>query len=597
VAPATGFHLFSGAALPDRTALASSPLSLTHRLSNALAVHRRWVVLAMLLALHAALVSEPGQIFQGIWLLVHFGFFLLWQPFFATEQEIDMLSASFLFAIIAGMVYFLSGWMIVGWLLLLLGILGGRVFTVQAARRNRFYLVAFFYVIAILLLWAVPSLLLGSGQIPYQAATFARVALPAGLLLLVVMPLGPPEPESGQVFDFFYAVLVFQLGLVLVLGSVALMRFTEGNYFASVALTVLGFGVGLFIFAVMWNPMRGFGGLRTYFSRYLLSVGMPFELWMRRIAELAETESDSTRFLEESLKEIASLPWMRGGHWRSPVGEGSFGAASGHATRFTYHALEVVFYTETELSPALFLHMRLLAQVVGEFHEGKRRETALRHNAYLQAVHETGARLTHDVKNLLQSLYALTSMAPRDSSDAYAGLLQRQLPELTRRLHTTIEKLRTPAVPTVEMAVDARGWWTELERRLGGGDIDMTAAIEVAARVPKGLFDSFVENALENARAKAAGDATLAISIRFVYDARQVELSVCDNGAAVPDAVARRLFREPIERGHALGIGLFHAARLAREAGFALELGANRDGEVCFVLRRDGAPDLTGGQA
>jgi predicted TIM-barrel fold metal-dependent hydrolase len=25
--------------------------------------------------------------------------------------------------------------------------------------------------------------------------------------------------------------------------------------------------------------------LRTYFSRYLLSVGMPFELWMRRIAE------------------------------------------------------------------------------------------------------------------------------------------------------------------------------------------------------------------------------------------------------------------------------------------------------------------------
>lgn len=576
--------------------MASFPPSLTVRLSTGLTVHRRWVVLAMLLALHAALVSEPGQIFQGIWLLVHFGFFLLWQPFFATEQEIDVLSASFLFAIIAGMVYFLSGWMIVGWLLLLLGILGGRVFTVQAARRNRFYLVAFFYVLTILLLWAVPSLLLGSAQIPYQAATFARVVLPVGLLLLVVMPLGPPEPESGQVFDFFYAVLVFQLGVVLVLGSVALMRFTEGNYFASVALTVLGFGVGLFVFAVMWNPMRGFGGLRTYFSRYLLSVGMPFELWMRRIAELAETESDSSRFLEESLKEIESFPWIRGGHWRSPDGEGSFGAASGHATRFTYHALEVVFYTEVELSPALFLHMRLLAQVVGEFHEGKRRETALRHNAYLQAVHETGARLTHDVKNLLQSLYALTSMAPRDSSDAYAGLLQRQLPELTRRLHTTIEKLRAPTVPTVEMAADARGWWAELERRLGGGDVEMTAAIDSAARVPAGLFDSFVENALENARAKAARGAPLAISIRFRCDASLVELSVCDSGAAVPEAVVRRLFREPIERGHALGIGLFHAAGLAREAGFVLELGANRDGEVCFVLRRDGAPDLPRGQ-
>ena len=44
--------------------------------------------------------------------------------------------------------------------------------------------------------------------------------------------------------------------------------------------------------------MRGFGGLSTYFSSYLMSVGMPFELWMRRIAELAETEADPRRFLE-----------------------------------------------------------------------------------------------------------------------------------------------------------------------------------------------------------------------------------------------------------------------------------------------------------
>ena len=197
--------------------------------------------------------------------------------------------------------------------------------------------------------------------------------------------------SGGQVFDFFYAVLVFQLGVVLVLGSIALMRFTGDHYFASVALTVFGFGIALFVLAVLWNPLRGFGGLRTYFSRYLLSVGMPFELWMRRIAELAETEPDSRRFLEEALREIASLPWIRGAYWRSPDGEGGYGETGGFATRFTYHHLEVMFHTEISLSPALFLHMRLLAQVVGEFYEGKRRENALRHNAYLQAVHETGS--------------------------------------------------------------------------------------------------------------------------------------------------------------------------------------------------------------
>ena len=88
--------------------------------------------------------------------------------------------------------------------------------------------------------------------------------------------------------------------------------------------------------------------------------------------------------------------------------------------------------------------MRLLTQVVGEFYEGKRREAMLRRNAYLQAVHETGARLTHDMKNLLQSLYTLTSMAPRGEDDAYGALLQRQLPQLTKRLQGTLDKLRSP---------------------------------------------------------------------------------------------------------------------------------------------------------
>ena len=240
----------------------------------------------MLLALHAALFAEPGEVFQRIWLLVHFGLFLMWQPFYAAEREMEPLSIVLLVAITVITLYFLAPWMIVTWLLVLLGILGGRVFTIQASRRNRFYLLAFAYVLALLLLWVVPTLVLGIREMPAQAAAFTRLALPLMLLALALWPLGPQVPASAQVFDFFYAVLVFQLGVVLVLGSVALMRFTHDNYLASVALTVFGFGLALFVFAVLWNPMRGFGGLRTYFSTYLMSLGMPFELWMRRIAEL-----------------------------------------------------------------------------------------------------------------------------------------------------------------------------------------------------------------------------------------------------------------------------------------------------------------------
>ncbi|HUQ27495.1 MAG TPA: hypothetical protein VM051_02830 [Usitatibacter sp.] len=565
--------------------------SSAQRLALSVSARRRWIVLAMLLALHVALFSTPGGQLQRSWLLVHFGLFLLWQPFIAAEREIELFSGVLLFVITTVTLYFLAGWMIVAWLLIVLAILGGRVFTAQASKRNRFYLVAFAYVLTILLIHAVPGLLLAV-DVPEAVSQFALVATPMMLLSLIVLPMGGAQDDSRQVFDFFYAVLIFQLGGVLVLGSIAFMRLTNDHYFTSVALTVLGFGVALFVLASLWNPVRGFGGLRTYFSRYLLSVGMPFEMWMRRIAELAEEEPDAQRFLEQAFGEIAALPWMRGAYWRSPDGDGGRGSAEGYATRFIYHELEVVFHTEISLSPALFLHMRLLAQVVGEFYEGKRRESALRRNSYLQAVHETGARLTHDVKNLLQSLYTLTSMAPTGTDDRYGALLQRQLPQLSRRLRGTLDKLRTPEVATQELPIPASQWCEDLRASLEGSGVLLEADIDADREIPAGLFDSFVENALDNARAKVAREPHMAITVLFSCDAQGARVRVRDTGSAVAPAVARTLFREPIERDGSLGIGLYHAARQAQQAGYRVDLTENAKGAVCFEL----APEPASGR-
>ncbi len=568
---------------------------LAQSLAEALATGRRWVVIGMLLALHAAMISEHGDVFQRLLLLSHFGFFLLWQPFFAAERELKVFSVVLLVGITAATLYFLPGWLIVAWLLVLLGILGGRVLTVGASTRNRFYLVAFSYVLTLLLLWVVPASLLGEGEIPDIGARFARQYLPLVLVLLVFMER-PPEEREAQVFDFFYAVMVFQLCMVLVLGSIVVMRFTGQNYVNSVIITVFASAAAMFAFAALWNPMRGFGGLRTHFSIYLMSVGLPFELWMRHVAELAETERDPRRFLEQSLLEIATFPWMSGGRWRSPDGEGRFGEESAHVSRFSYHGLEIVFHTKAELSPALLLHMRLLAQVVGEFYEGKRRESALRKHAYLQAVHETGARLTHDVKNLLQSLLALTSMAPKTATDSYSALLQRQLPQLTKRLQATLEKLRSPEAAVSDFPVRATAWWAELERRLAGSGFALDAAITADGNIPAGLFDSFVENALDNARRKRMREPQIAISVRFTFDAAGSELCVCDTGSALPPEVEAGLFREPVERGEGLGIGLYHLARLAERAGHAVALARNAEGDVCFCLaRREGVSAMPSG--
>jgi hypothetical protein len=551
----------------------------TSRLANA----QRWIVPAMLLALHGALLSEPGGAFMRTWMLVHFGLFLLWQPFVSTHRRIEPFAGLLLLVIVAVTVGFLAPWMIVAWLLILLGILGGRVFTTPNVARERFYLLAFGYLLTVMLLWGVPNLLLGQ-PVPEYVGRFASLVLPWALVLLVFLPT-PRENPEGQLFDFFYAVMVFQLGLVLVLGSLAAMRFTGQQYFISVAVTASGFGIALFVLAVLWSPVRGFGGLRTYFSRYLLSVGMPFELWMRRIAELAETEPDSRRFLELSVEELARLPWIRGGRWRSPDGEAVFGEPEGAASPFSHESLEMVLYTRHALSPALALHIRLLARVIGQFYEAKRREMALRHSAYLQATHETGARLTHDVKNLLQSLYALMSAAPRDrASDGYAQLLQRQLPQLTQRLNATLEKLRSPESATTELPMPAREWWSGIERRFAGSGITLEATIEADRSIPAPLFDSFVENGIENARAKAERDPRLAIAVKFTSTGDRIEVEVADTGGALAPIVAERVFRSPIERDTGLGIGLFHLGRQAAGAGYRAALASNVEGDVRFRL-------------
>ncbi len=575
----------SGRPAPPPAALPAIAFSST-RLGAFLLNARRWVVLAMLLALHEALVTDPGGDFQRIWLLVHFGLFLLWQPFFEAEKELERVAIVLLVAITATILYFLPGWLIGAWICVLMGILGGKVFTVQAKRRSRFYLVAFFYLAAMTLLWVVPRLVLRDPAIPPSMQAFATLLLPLSLAGLVFLPFDPKDDDTRQVFDFFYAVLVFQLVVVLVLGSIALMRFTGDEYFTAAGLTVIGFGATLFVLAVFWGPREGFGGLRTYLSRYLMSVGMPFEVWVRRVAELAEHEPDPQRFLGQALTLVGELPWVRGGRWKTDEAQGEFGAGSDHVVRFGFHGLELVFHTEIALSPALFLHMRLLAQVVGEFYESKRREALMRKNAYLQAVHETGARLTHDVKNLLQSLYALTSAAPREGAmdAAYANLLQRQLPQLTKRLQSTLDQLRSPQVETRETLRPARAWWKDVERRHVADRMLLESAIEDDVAVPANLFDAFLDNCIDNARGKGSTAARLKAS--FAVSGGRAELRFENDGDAIPAAVEKNLFREPIAVSgrEGLGIGLYQVARLAAQSGYSIELAHNEPGRVVFRL-------------
>jgi signal transduction histidine kinase len=353
----------------------------------------------------------------------------------------------------------------------------------------------------------------------------------------------------------------------------------------------------------LWRPRGGFGGLRTYFSRYLMSVGLPFELWMRRIAELSEAEMSSSRFLTSAMDEVATLPWTVGAKWTTEDVEGRFGRESIHAASFRHHGLEITFYTEVDLSPALFLHVRLLAQVIGEFYEGKRREQAMKQNAYMQAVHETGARLTHDIKNLLQSLVAITSasivsnerrgqgellrsgIADRRSMSPFDEMLQRQLPQLTQRLQNTLDKLRNPAIHSANVIFSAADWWRDAALRHSNAAVDFRSNDSLVGNVPATVFDTVLENCLENARKKRGREPSIQITVELL-SGDSPTLLVTDTGSAIAEQVQLELFKTPVNsaRDAGWGIGLFQAYRHAADAGYELTLDRNEPGCVRFRL-------------
>jgi signal transduction histidine kinase len=284
---------------------------------------------------------------------------------------------------------------------------------------------------------------------------------------------------------------------------------------------------------------------------------------------------------------MSDLPWVAGVGWRSAQGEGQVGSTSRFHAAFVLKDLELDIYTHWSLSPALMVHLKLLAQLLGYFYEAKRREQQQRHNAYHQAIFETGARLTHDVKNLLQSLKSLCSAVEHSNGhepEKLQALMQRQLPQIAQRLQATLDKLQAPRELPVDM-IDAAAWWDELKQRYADRNVEFSlGSKKLEGELPGDLFNSVAENLIENALNKAKNEPGLRISATLASGTQAHSLQVCDDGSAIRSSVANSLFSGPVHSQTGLGIGLYQAAKQAERLGYKLAISGNENGKVCFEL-------------
>jgi signal transduction histidine kinase len=545
----------------------------------------RLVVVAMLALLHVAVfrgVADPGA---RALLLAHLGLLLLWQPFLRAEQRVSATQGFILSLVAFAVMLQLSWWFLAGWVVVLAGLVGGKVYQQHARWQRRCYLVVLAYLLALLAIVILPEIA-PRREITPEIRGAAEYLLPLAFLLIALFPAEPEAGESAQIIDFFYSVFLMLLLMVVILGSFTFMTVGRTTYLEALTYTVFLTAGAVLLVGLAWNPRSGVAGLNVFFARYIFSIGLPVEKWLRFLAELLQMEARPERFLTEAIGALLRLPSVSAVSWRTAEAQGEEGVKTGNVVEFQNSVVALSIYSRHKLGPALHWHLHLLGQLLGEFYIAKLREEKLRQASYVQAVHETGARMTHDIKNLLQSLNVLCSVAAREDkrdSPELQALVRRQLPVIAQRLSETLAKLQRPSEET-ESYVSAPAWWERLARQYGREGVEFALpSVPPDARLPRSLFDSVADNLIRNALAKRAEDGQTRVQASLAYRGR-LELRVEDSGKAVPPELAKGLLREPVASRGGLGIGLYQAARQAEAAGYALALETNREGCVCFLL-------------
>ncbi len=548
--------------------------------------HSNRILALMLLSLHAFLVwgDDASSHLSRSYFLCHYGLFLMWQPVWQHNQKVSKSASAMVLGLALVAFFLINWWLTAIWLSILFGLLGGRIFSDEAKNNRMVHILAAIYLLTMLLLWVVPKLLNITSNLE---ATRYAVSYLLPLLPVAIFFIAHPAHRHEQlpILDFFYTMLLTLLAFILALSSYAVGTVQNVHYLQVIFITMFGLAFGLIALNLLWKPTTHFSGVELVMTRYLTSIGMPFERWVRNIAALGEIETSPKGFLDAAMREMQSLPWVAGVSWMTDESSGKLGAASEHIAQFNFKDFHMTLNTHWEISPALYVHVKLLTQIMGEFYVAKRREETLRQNAYMQAFYETGSRLTHDIKNILQStgtLVAAAEQTDEKDQDALLRLLRRQLPMLNQRIASTLDKLKAPGEQKQKLE-KISAWWKDLQLRHRESNVEFIAdnlpIQEIKVEVLDSVLDNLISNALE--KAKYQPDTTVTVSL-LNDETNGCRIEVTDSGKAMDAAIANDLFKKHIASHNGLGVGLYHAGKDALQAGYTLELANNINGDVRF---------------
>lgn len=548
---------------------------------NKLIHKREHFTLAMMLELlHLSIWIDFGSIISRSFLLSHLGLFLLWQPVWRGDEKLSLENTILFFVFTIAVTYWLNLWILFAWVILLIGFIGGRV-TLDRNERA-IYIIAMGFLVLELLFAIVPEL----AGIKIEKAHVFYLSLP--LLPLFIFIFSRNESSTNlQMVDFIHSITTSMLTSLVALGSLLIMFINETSYFIALAQTSVA--IGGFIICISWlvTSQSRFNGITQLWSSYMLNIGTPLEQWLTELSRLSQQKKIPEEFLEAAINELLTLSWISGISWSSMESKGEIGTKTKHSSQFVTDNLSIDIYTDNTMGGALYVHCKLLVQLVENFYIAKIREKTLTQQTHLKAIYETGARITHDIKNLLQSFQAITSIVTHDTSDdsyqVSQQVLKKQLPSLTQRLQLALDKLQAPEDQDQE-EIYLKDWWNDLQKRNTHNKITFQDEFHGDPTIPVDLFDSVIDNLLENIQVKQINEPAIDVTLTLHCDKNFISVTVCDTGSMIPDELEKDLLSNVINSDNGLGIGLYQARKLAENFNYDLKLISNTDGRVCFEL-------------
>jgi signal transduction histidine kinase len=539
------------------------------------------ILVMMLEMLHFATWYDFGDHLSQSLLIAHIGMFLIWQPVLEGDRQISWGKSLLFLAFTLAIIYWINWASITIWLVLLIGFVGGRV-TTRRYERNVYMLVMAFLMFE-LIISAIPQMF--DLKLNKTILNIFQIGLPL-LPLILLITSNTLSKRANESVDILLATTISFMAIILALGSLVLMYHDNTDYLVALVESLIA--IGLILIGISWllSPHSGFSGLSQLWTKSLLNIGTPFERWLADLSEQRQEQDSAQDFLDVAMAELVSLPWIAGAKWSEGSTHEIYGEITKHEIHLTISDHPLTLFTHVPPAGVMSLHCSLLVQLVDTFYTAKKQEQELAQKAHLHAIYETGARVTHDIKNLLQSLQTMTTLLETTSDETREKsltLLKRQLPHISQRLQLALNKLQAPEKETTNNVL-ASVWWEGLTTRKQDSNIRFNDNIKNDTLIPEELFNSVIENLLENAIHKRQVNPDIVITVTLITDVDSVVLSVTDTGLAIDENITKSILKEHVSSHNGHGIGLYQAAKQAESLNYSLKLEENSDGNVSFEL-------------